>query len=147
MKGYLNYLFYSILFFVFVVVSILIIRNISKSPNNLDYDIKSEYFCNSINNTVITKKEFQDILTAFINGDCTEVIITAGEPIEKTDIQEMVREIDENIGVFEIKNCDLFSYNSGNIFANFTKIQIGEKIYLNRKQIMNSDILVCAFEN
>ncbi|MEM5878580.1 MAG: hypothetical protein QXF12_06925 [Candidatus Aenigmatarchaeota archaeon] len=147
MKGFhLNYVFYAIIFVVFIYVSVLIIKNIAKPPKNVDYSIDSSYFCNNMNGATVSKGEFSDVLASFIIGNCKEVTVYVSEGLTFQDLKQMANQLDKDRNVLKIDECELFSINTGSIFANFDEAESNDKIYLNRKEILNSDILVCLIE-
>lgn len=147
MKGFhLSYIFYIVLFIVFAYVSILLVKNIAKPPRDIDYDIDSSYFCNSINEAVVSKSEFHDILASFVIGNCKEAYVYVSEGISFKEIQDMIYGLDKSRNVLKTQECEFFSVNTGNVFVSFDEAEPNDKIYLNRKEILNSDILVCLIE-
>ncbi len=148
MKGFsLEYIFYVIIFLAFILVSISIIKNISNKPPEIkDITLNNSYLCSYLNNTEIGKKDLEQIIYGFINGFCNNFYFSTKQPLSISEIESMIKKVNKDYNVIVIKSCDLTTINSKTIFVNFDYVEKGRKIYLYRREIIYSDILMCLYE-
>jgi len=144
MKGLsMEYLALSILFLAVIILGIGMITHFQKQSPKIEqpkYDVR--YLCAQLNGSQINFDEFKDVLYGFLTSQCTEFEANVSSKITVDDIKSFVNSWSD-IRVVLIDECSLPSVNSNTIYINFEEIEINHKIYLKRKEIMDSDILIC----
>ncbi len=135
------------LFFVVIVVGVFIVKFFyTQSEKKIDIDITADvkYMCIQLNDTQISFQDFQDILYGFMTDQCDEFYATTKENLNIDDIKRVAAVVDYSVQVIRINKCKLPEVNSGNIFVNFSVINANSNLYLKRRKINNSDILICG---
>jgi hypothetical protein len=148
MKGLaLNYVFLLFIVLVFIVVAIGILRyfyeQTNVDQNDITHPIDVRYTCIQLNNTEISFQDFQDILYGFLTSQCNSLTAKMGQKITSSDISRAVKAIDKSVEVIKINECILPNVNSHTVYLNFSEIEEGRNIYLGRREIDNSDLLIC----
>lgn len=148
MKGLaLNYVFLLLIVLVFIVVAIAILRyfygQINIDQDNIIQPIDVRYTCIQLNNTEINFQDFQDILYGFLTSQCNGFSAKVDQSITLSDVNRAVKAIDKSVEVIKINECVLPNVNSHTVYLNFSKVEEGRNIYLGRREIHNSDILIC----
>jgi hypothetical protein len=149
MKGLtLNYIFLLLLVLVFIGVAIGIIMYFY-GQNKVDKDdivhpVDVKYTCVQLNNTKISFQDFQDILYGFITSQCNDFSAKTDQKITFSDIDRAVKSIDQSIEVVKINECRMPSVNTHTVYMNFSEVGEGRNIYLVRREIDNSDLLICG---
>jgi len=132
---------------VFIVVSIGILRyfygQTNIDQNNIIHPIDVRYTCIQLNNTEISFQDFQDILYGFLTGQCNGFSAKVDQSITLSDVNRAVKAIDKSVEVIKINECVLPNVNSHTVYLNFSEIEEGRNIYLGRREIDNSDLLIC----
>lgn len=148
MKGLsVEYIAFTVLFLIVVAIGIGVINYFSKKaptpPNDIIYDVT--YQCSVLNDTTINFNDFKDIFYGFITDQCNNFQAKVTEKITIDDIIRIKNSFDESIPVITIKECRLPDSNSHTIYINFEagEIKPNSKIYLKRREIKSSDILIC----
>jgi hypothetical protein len=149
MKGLtLNYVFLLLIVLVFIVVAIGIIRYFygqnKVDKDDIGYPIDVRYTCIQLNNTEISFQDFQDVLYGFITSQCNGFTAKTGQKMTFSDIDRAVKTIDRSIEVVKINECMLPSVNTHTVYVNFSEINEGRNIYLLRREIDSSDLLICG---
>jgi len=142
----LEYVFLLVIFSVTIVVGIMLVNHFYKQadePIDIDIDSDFTYMCVQLNGTSITFQDFQDILYGFISDQCFDFHATTKQKITIDDIRRVANSIDNSYQVIQIQECKLPEVNSGNIYVTFSEISSDSNLYLTRKKINNSDILIC----
>ena len=141
----LNYVFLTFLAIVVILVSVLMITNFSDNSkdNYVDYNTDFEYVCIALNDTEISYSDFKDVFYGFLTNQCSEFNATIKTDITKEDIENILINTDENRQVILVNECTLPFVNSGNVFITTDSFSKNSNIYLTRKNIINSDILIC----
>jgi len=143
----LQYIFLMFLFLVVIVVGVLIVKFFytqSEKKINIDITADVRYMCIQLNDTQISFQDFQDILYGFMTDQCDEFYATTKENLNIDDIKRVAAVVDSSAQVIRINECKLPEVNSGNIFVNFSMINANSNLYLKRRKINNSDILICG---
>ncbi|MEM5799559.1 MAG: hypothetical protein QXZ43_02755 [Candidatus Aenigmatarchaeota archaeon] len=145
MKGLsVEYVAFVIIFFFVVIVGIQIIKNIgTKSFNSREIKYNATYNCIMLNDTEINKDELSEIIYGFLTDQCDEFYFKSKNRLTISDLERIVFSIKNNIKIIKIEDCSFPPVNTDNFYVNFDIIKPGDKIYLNRKKIINSDILMC----
>jgi len=148
MKGLtLNYVFLSLIVLVFIVVAIAILRHFYEQTNidqdGITHPIDVRYTCIQLNNTEINFQDFQDIIYGFLTDQCNDFSAKIDQSITLSDVNRAVKAIDKSVEVIKINECVLPSVNSHSVYLNFSKVEEGRNIYLGRREIDNSDLLIC----
>jgi hypothetical protein len=148
MKGLaLEYPFTILIAIAVILISISIILTIIKPEliPRMHTEVDVRYACSKYNNSRINFENFKTILYGFLTDQCSNFSAILKESMSLDDIKRAVREIDEKVQVIEINNCNFFETNTGNIYVcckNF--FSSGEKINITKKEIKNSDVLICG---
>ncbi|MEM5803418.1 MAG: hypothetical protein QW350_01615, partial [Candidatus Aenigmatarchaeota archaeon] len=92
MKGLsTEYIFYSLIFLTFIIISVSIIKNISfKSYEVKEFRVNSNYFCLYMNDTEINKKDLKIIFYGFIKDSCNNFVSSLNQSLSKEDIKKIV---------------------------------------------------------
>lgn len=148
MKGLsIEYIAFIILFLLVIVIGIGIINNLyKKTPppeNNIVYNVT--YKCILLNDTSINFDDFRDILYGFTTDQCNNFQAELTEKITFEDIVRIINNWSLSTPVIKMEECKLPNTNSHNIYVNFNsgEIKPNSKVYLKRREIKNSDILIC----
>lgn len=146
MKGFsTEYIFYALIFMIFIIISVSIIKNISfKNYNFEEFKVNSSYVCLYMNDTEIDKKDLEVVLYGFIKDSCNNFVFTLKQPLTKEDIEGIIKKIDKDYLLVTVKDCNLQTLNTKTIFINFEHLNAKQKIYLYKREISNSDILMCV---
>ncbi|MDI6825839.1 MAG: hypothetical protein QMD36_01430 [Candidatus Aenigmarchaeota archaeon] len=149
MKGLaLNYLFLLLIVVVFIVVGIGILRyfygGTKLDQNEITYPMDVRYTCIQINNTEISFQDFQDVLYGFLTGQCNDFSAKTSQRMTLSDVNRAVKAIDSSVEVIKINECMLPSVNTHTVYLNFSEIEEGRNIYLARREIDDSDVLICG---
>jgi hypothetical protein len=103
------------------------------------------YVCVQYNNTRIKFENFKTILYGFLTDQCNNFSATLEEGMSFDDISRAVREIDKRVQVVELEKCNFPETNTGSVYVCCKNFFIpGENINITRKQIKNSDVLICG---
>jgi hypothetical protein len=143
----LNYLFLLLIAIVFIVVGVNILRYFygkTRLNENLIHPIDISYTCTQLNNTEISFQEFKDILYGFLTSQCNDFFARMKQRMTLQDVNRAVKAIDPTVEVIKIDECMLPSVNSHTVYLNFSEIGEGQNIYLVRREIDNSDVLICG---
>jgi len=144
MKGLsLEYVAYAVIFVVVVLVGIQLIKSFGRAPEIKTPRYNVTYNCLRLNDTEIDKTDLQDVIYGFLSEQCKDFYATSLQRITAADVERLVHSFNKNIKVIRIQDCKFPPVNSGNFFINFDAIEKKEKIYLSRKNIINSDIIMC----
>ena len=149
MKGLvLNYLFLVIILFIFLVVGIGIVnyfyQGTNFDKNEFKPPIDVSYTCIQLNNTEISFQDFQDVLYGFLTGQCNDFSAITTQGMSLSDVDRAVKAIDSSVSVLKIEECVLPGVNSHTVYLNFSEIKSERNIYLTRREIDNSDVLICG---
>lgn len=143
----LQYIFLMFLFLIVIIVGVFIVKFFySQSEKKINIDITADvsYMCIQLNDTEISFRDFQDILYGFMTDQCDEFYGVITENLNIDDIKRIAAVVDNSVQVIHINECKLPEVNSGNIFVNFSMIKANSNLYLKRRKINNSDILICG---
>lgn len=142
---------YILLFFLLVIVVFVGIGIINffykQAPKTLDRIVYNVTFqCIEFNDTAISFNDFKDILYGFSTGQCNNFYATSKNKITIDDIKRVSSNWDESIQVIQIDECKLPTINSHTIYVSFNENEIksNSDIYLKRKEVKDSDILICS---
>ena len=141
---------YPVLIFIVIVVVIVaigIIKHFSEQvdfSDGMDFPPNPQYLCAQLNNTEINFEDFQDVLYGFLKGKCNDFFGTTNEGININDIKSIVKIIDKSVKVVQTSECTMPNVNTHTVYVNFTGIEREGNIYLKRKEIDNSDVLICG---
>ncbi|MCD6226630.1 MAG: hypothetical protein J7J93_02450 [Candidatus Aenigmarchaeota archaeon] len=143
----LQYIFLMFLFFIVIIVGVFIVKFFySQSEKKINIDITADvsYMCIQLNDTEISFRDFQDILYGFMTDQCDEFYGVITENLNIDDIKRIAATVNPDVQIIPITECKLPEVNSGNIFVNFSMIKANSNLYLKRRKINNSDILICG---
>ncbi|OYT42638.1 MAG: hypothetical protein B6U88_03005 [Candidatus Aenigmarchaeota archaeon ex4484_56] len=143
----LQYIFLMFLFFIVIIVGVFIVKFFySQSEKKINIDITADvsYMCIQLNDTEISFRDFQDILYGFMTDQCDEFYGVITENLNIDDIKRIAATVNPDVQIIHINECKLPEVNSGNIFVNFSMIKENSNLYLKRRKINNSDILICG---
>jgi len=143
----LQYIFLMFLFFIVIIVGVFIVKFFySQSEKKINIDITADvsYMCIQLNDTEISFRDFQDILYGFMTDQCDEFYGVITENLNIDDIKRIAAAVNPDVQIIHINECKLPEVNSGNIFVNFSMINANSNLYLKRRKINNSDILICG---
>jgi len=143
----LQYIFLMFLFFIVIIVGVFIVKFFySQSEKKINIDITADvsYICIQLNDTEISFRDFQDILYGFMTDQCDEFYGVITENLNIDDIKRIAATVNPDVQIIHINECKLPEVNSGNIFVNFSMINANSNLYLKRRKINNSDILICG---
>ena len=135
------------LFFIVIIVGVFIVKFFySQSEKKINIDITADvsYMCIQLNDTEISFRDFQDILYGFMTDQCDEFYGVITENLNIDDIKRIAATVNPDVQIIPITECKLPEVNSGNIFVNFSMIKANSNLYLKRRKINNSDILICG---
>ena len=135
------------LFFIVIIVGVFIVKFFySQSEKKINIDITADvsYMCIQLNDTEISFRDFQDILYGFMTDQCDEFYGVITENLNIDDIKRIAATVNPDVQIIHINECKLPEVNSGNIFVNFSMIKANSNLYLKRRKINNSDILICG---
>jgi hypothetical protein len=99
--------------------------------------------CIQLNNTEINSQDFEDVMYGFLTGQCNNFSAKTSQRMTISDINRVVKYIDNSVEVIKIGECTLPSVKTHTVYLNFSEIEEGRNIYLVRKEIYNSDVLIC----
>jgi hypothetical protein len=143
----LEYPFTILVAVVVILVSISIVITVIKPeliPRiQIETDVK--YVCVQYNNSKINFQNLKTVIYGFLKGQCNSFFAVLEEGLSFDDIKRVVNEIDEKIQVIEFQKCSLPETNTGNVYVCCKKFfGVGEKINITRREIKNSDVLICG---
>lgn len=148
MKGIsIEYVAFTILFLTVVAIGIGVINYFSKKtpipPDKIIYNVTSQ--CIVLNDTAISFSDFGDVFYGFMTNQCNDFQAKLTEKITFDDIVRLKNSWDESIPIVKIRECKLPDSNSHTIYVNFEtdEIRPNSKIYLKRREIKSSDVLIC----
>lgn len=131
-----------------VVVAIGVIMYFSSQAehdsNKIDLPADVKYACTQLNDTKMSFQDFQSILYGFLTGQCNNFVAETKQRITASDIERVTKSIDSTVQVIQINKCKLPDVNSHKVYINFSIIDEDHNIYLTRKEIDNSDVLICG---
>jgi hypothetical protein len=113
----------------------------SDQNDNMKVDVG--YACIQLNNTEISSQDFEDIMYGFLTGQCNNFSAKTSQRMTISDVSRVVKSIDNSVEVIKIGECTLPSVKTHTVYLNFSEIEEGRNIYLVRKEIYNSDVLIC----
>ncbi|MEM5776907.1 MAG: hypothetical protein QXJ06_00470 [Candidatus Aenigmatarchaeota archaeon] len=146
MKGLsVEYVAFVIIFLFVVFVGIQLIKKVGREdyPNReIKYNVT--YSCIMLNYSTISKDELNDIIYGFLTDQCEDFYFRSKSKITVSDLEGVIFSIKNNVKIIKIESCNFPPVNTGTFYINFDVIKPGDKIYLNRKKIINSDILMCV---
>lgn len=147
MKGIaLEYVMKVFLLVVIIIVVIGIVVHFYrqfKTPS-IDFPADVSYLCSQLDDTNISFQDFKDVLYGFLTGQCDDFHARTKERITIDDVETVVKAVDRSIPVVKIDSCKLPEVNSHTVYLNFTEVGKYENIYLGKRKIMNSDVLICG---
>jgi hypothetical protein len=132
---------------ILILVSISIIITIIKPEliPRIQMETDVRYACSKYNNSAIRFENFKTILYGFLKNRCNSFSAILEEGMSFDDITRAVKEIDEKVQVVEFNKCSLPETNTGNVYVCCKKFfGMGEKINITRREIKNSDVLICG---
>jgi len=97
-----------------------------------------------MNESAIDFEEFKDILYGFLSEKCTDFYGTLNEGITIEDIKRLVTSWDSSMSVISINECRFPEINSHTVYTNFEEAEEGDAIQIKRKDVRDSDILICV---
>jgi hypothetical protein len=130
-----------------ILVSISLIIKIFKPEliPKIQTEANVTYACAQYNNSRIKFQVFKTILYGFLKAQCNNFSATLDEGMSFDDLARAVKEIDERVQVVEFWRCSLPETNTGSVYVcckNF--FEAGENINITRREIKNSDVLICG---
>jgi hypothetical protein len=143
----LEYPFTILIAVIVIIVSISMIITIIKPELIPKIPIETDvrYACSKYNNSAIKFENFKVILYGFLKSQCNNFSAILEEGISFDDIVRAVNGIDEKVQVIEFNKCSLPETNTGNVYVCCKKFfGVGEKINITRREIKNSDVLICC---
>jgi len=147
MKGLaLNYLFLLVIVIIFIIVGVSIVRYFYehiKPDQNDNTKVDVRYACIQLNNTEINSQDFEDVMYGFLTGQCNNFSAKTSQRMTISDINRVVKSIDNSVEVIKIGECKLPSVKTHTVYLNFSEIEEGRNIYLVGREIYNSDVLIC----
>ena len=150
MKGLvLKYPILILIVIVVIIVSIEILKYFSEQvdyPNDINFPSNAQYLCVQLNDTEIDFEDFQDVLYGFLKGQCNDFFAKTKQRINIDDIKRFINTMDSSIQVIQIDECILPKVNTHTVYVNFNEIERERNIYLKRREIDNSDVLICVIE-
>jgi len=150
MKGMaLEYVFATVVAVVVIFVMIEIISTILKgklipeNPNIVDV----RYACSQLNNTQISYENFKTLVYGFFTEQCKNFVGRLKESVTLEDMQRAVKEVDEKIKVIPISECGFPTISARTLYVCCGNVLEKNKVInIVRKEIKNSDVLVCVIE-
>ncbi|MEM7822612.1 MAG: hypothetical protein QXI23_03980 [Candidatus Aenigmatarchaeota archaeon] len=148
MKGIaLEYVFAITVAIVVVCVSIAFITGLIKPEliprPKVITDVR--YACSQYNNSKISFENFKTVLYGFLTDQCNNFSSQLTQEITFEDITRTVKEIDEKINVVRLTECKFLETNTHSVFICCgNSFKTGENINITRKEIKNSDVLICG---
>ena len=143
----LEYPFTILIVIIMIVISISIIITVIKPEliPKIQVETDVRYACSKYNNSAIRFENFKTILYGFLKNQCNNFSATLEESMSFDDIERAVKEIDEKVQVVELNKCRFPETNTGSVYVcckNF--FTAGEKVNITRREIKNSDVLICG---
>lgn len=145
----LEYVFVMVIAVVVILVMIGIISNLLKGKPVPDggniIDVK--YACTQYNNSKITYENFKTLIYGFFTEQCENFVGELKETITLQDMQRAVGDVDKNINVVPISACNFPTISARTLYVCCNETLTKNKVInIVRKEIKNSDVLVCVME-
>lgn len=147
MKGMaLEYIFVIFIAVVVIIVGVGILTNIINPgivpQTNQVVDVR--YACVQYNETKITFENFKTLLYGFLTDQCKYFFGEPKETITFDDLKRAAKEIDKSVNVILLSNCRAPTISAHNLYVCCSEnLEKDKTINITRKEIKNSDVLVC----
>lgn len=103
------------------------------------------YACAQYNNTQINFENFKTVLYGFLTDQCNNFSAELKQGITLDDIQRAVEETESKTEVIQLDYCHFLETNIHAIYTCCKNtFEAGEKINITRREIKNSDVLICG---
>jgi hypothetical protein len=103
------------------------------------------YACAQYNGTRISFDNFKTVLYGFITGQCNNFSAELGQGITIDDIKRVAEESEKGIQVVQLSSCHFLETNTHTIYTCCSDLfESGKNINITRRQIKNSDVLICG---
>jgi len=148
MKGIaLEYVFIIVVMVVVILVSISIIVGVIKPELLPEFRVVTDvrYACSEYNSTQITFENFKTVLYGFLTDQCNNFSAELRQDITFEDIKRAAKEVDRKIEVVQLSSCHFLGTNTHSVYTCCDDIfETGKKINITRREIKNSDVLICG---
>jgi hypothetical protein len=147
MKGIaLGYVFTVVVLVVAIVVAVGIIMNFLNPgiipPANHVVDVR--YACIQYNETKISFESFKILLYGFLTDQCKYFVGELRDTATTDDLVRVSKEIDENVNVILLSSCETPTTAAHNLYVCCSgNLEKDKTFNITRKEIKNSDVLIC----
>jgi hypothetical protein len=145
----LEYPFVMLVAFVVIIVVIGIVATVLKGrfvPEDGN-PIDVRYACSNLNNSQISYDNFKTLIYGFFTEQCKNFVGELKETVTFEDMQRAVQEIDEKIKIVKISECSLPTVSARTLYVCCGEVLEKNKVInIIRKEIKNSDVLICVME-
>jgi len=148
MKGIaLEYIFAVAIIAVVIVVSIGFITGLVKPefiPRiRLVSDVR--YACAQHNGTQISFDNFKTVLYGFLTDQCSSFSAELKQGMTIDDIRRAAEETEEGMQVVQLNSCHFLGTNTHTVYVCCSDLfEAGKNINITRREIKNSDVLICG---
>ncbi|MEM5867821.1 MAG: hypothetical protein QXG39_07870 [Candidatus Aenigmatarchaeota archaeon] len=102
-----------------------------------------KYACSKYNNSKINLENLKVVIYGFLTGQCNDFYSQLTQDIKFEDVKRIVGEIDGKVNVILLRECEFLKTNTHSVYVCCDKFESGESINIKRREIKNSDVLVC----
>jgi hypothetical protein len=150
MKGMaLEYPFTLIVAVVVILVMIGIIATVLKGkliPEDTNI-VDVRYACSQLNNSQISYDNFKVLVYGFFTEQCKNFVGKLKETVTLQDMERAVEEVDERIKVIQVSECSMPTVSARTLYVCCGEsLEKNKVINIVRKEIKNSDVLICVIE-
>jgi len=148
MKGIaLEYVFAIIVVVIVILISISLVINILKPEWIPEFRVVTDvrYTCAQLNGSKITFEDFKTVLYGFLTDQCNNFSAELKQSINFDDIQRAVKDIEGKTEVIQLESCHFLKTNTQTVYTCCSDMfESGKKINITRREIKNSDVLICG---
>ncbi|MEM5829289.1 MAG: hypothetical protein QW040_00425 [Candidatus Aenigmatarchaeota archaeon] len=105
----------------------------------------AKYTCSQYNNSKINLENLKVVLYGFLTDQCNNFHSTLSQDVTFEDIERVVKEIDKGINLIKLTECKFLETNTHSVYICCdNSFLTGESINITRREIKNSDVLICG---
>jgi hypothetical protein len=143
----LKYVAAVIVAFVVIVVFVGFYIGLFKINPELNQHVDVKYACSQLNGTTISKSDLETILYGFLTNQCNYFEFKLNENLQFSEIEKIVHRINNKAEVLPKNDCELPLTATNTVFVCCSGVlEQGKPINISKKQIINSDVLICQRE-
>lgn len=150
LKGFvLETPFHFLLMIVIIAVALMLVtggyKQLIKYKPPVSQVIDVRYACFQYNETEVNMEQLKTLLYGFITEQCNSVVVILKEAVSISDIEKIVREIDENVLVIRKSDCNFPSFNTHSVYVYSVADVIPQRKTINmvKRNLYKGDVLTC----